>query len=137
MFSYVSLEARVPKERPLRPLKETVERHLKALNPKFEKMSSPIGRPGIAPETLLKALLLRVMDTIRSERSLMDHLDFHFLFRRFVGLCLDEPVWDHSTFSKNRDRMIHAGFRFGTLSWKMPDPREFSRKSIFPWMGRF
>jgi transposase len=85
-----------------------VEEALRALDGKFRKMYASTGRPSIPPERLLKALLLQVLYTIRSERALMEHIDFNILFRWFVGLSIDEPVWDHSTFSKNRDRLINA-----------------------------
>lgn len=108
MFFYISAEKRVPKSHPLRPVKAMVEECLKALNEKFNKMYSVIGRPSIAPERLLKALLLQVLYSIRSERALIEHIDFNILFRWFIGLHIDEPVWNHSTFSKNRDRLIES-----------------------------
>jgi transposase len=108
LFFYVSAESRVPANHPLRPVKAMVEEALEALDGKFQKMYSSTGRPSIPPERLLKALLLQILYTIRSERSLMEHIHFNILFRWFVGLTIDEPVWDHSTFSKNRDRLIEA-----------------------------
>jgi len=108
MFFYVSVEERVPKNHSLRPVKAMVEECLKALDERFSKMYSSIGRPSIAPERLLKALLLQVLYSIRSERALIEHIDFNMLFRWFIGLHLDEPVWNHSTFSKNRDRLIES-----------------------------
>lgn len=108
LFFYFTLESRVPANHPLRPVKVMVEESLKALNERFQKMYSPTGRPSIPPERLLKALLLQILYTIRSERALVEHIDFNILFRWFIGLSLDEPVWDHSTFSKNRDRLIDA-----------------------------
>src|ERR1700731_3401176 len=107
-FSYVSLEARVPKSRPLRRIREMVDSALVDLSPEFEGLYSKIGRPSIPPEKLLRALLLQVLFTIRSERMLMEQLDYNLLFRWFVGLNMDEPVWDVTVFTKNRDRLLKA-----------------------------
>lgn len=115
MFFYISVEKRIPKKHPLRPVKLMVEEALKALDERFSKMYASTGRPSIAPERLLKALLLQLFYSIRSERALVEHIDFNILFRWFVGLHLDEPVWDHSTFSKNRDRLIESDIALGFL----------------------
>jgi transposase len=115
LFFYFSAESRIPANHPLRPVKVMVEECMKALDEKFRKMYSSAGRPSIPPERLLKALLLQILYTIRSERSLMEHIDFNILFRWFVGLSIDEPVWDHSTFSKNRDRLIEANIALSFL----------------------
>jgi len=106
MFYYISPESRIPQDHPLRPIKAMVNKVLQELSPQFSKMYSSTGRPSIAPEKLLKALLLQVLYSIRSERLLVEQLDYNFLFRWFVGLNIDDPVWDHSSFSKNRDRLI-------------------------------
>ena len=106
MFSYVSPEARVPKDHPLRPIREMVNRALEELSRELEAMYSHTGRPSIAPEQLLRALLVQVLYSIRSERLLVEQLDYNLLFRWFVGLSMDDPVWDHSTFTKNRERLI-------------------------------
>ena len=106
MFSYVSLEARVPKDHPLRPVRIMVDNALLDLAPLFKEMYSHNGRPSIAPEQLLRALLLQILYSIRSERMLVEQLDYNLLFRWFVGMSMDDKVWDHSTFSKNRDRLI-------------------------------
>jgi transposase len=106
MFSYVSPEARVPKEHPLRPIRVMVDNALDDMAPLFREMYSHTGRPSIPPEQLLRASLLQVLYTIRSERMLVEQLDYNLLFRWFVGLSMDDKVWDHSTFSKNRDRLI-------------------------------
>jgi transposase len=106
MFSYLSPEARVPKDHPLRPLRLMVNQALRELSGDFQAMYSSEGRPSIPPEKLLRALLLQVLFTIRSERLLMEQLDYNLLFRWFVGLSMDDSVWDHSTFSKNRERLI-------------------------------
>jgi transposase len=106
MFSYLSPEARVPKDHPLRPIRIMVDNALTDLAPLFREMYSHTGRPSIPPEQLLRALLLQVLYTIRSERMLVEQLDYNLLFRWFVGLSMDDKVWDHTTFSKNRDRLI-------------------------------
>lgn len=108
MFSYVSPESRIPKDHPLRPIREMVDDALKELSADFDVLYSHTGRPSIAPEKLIRALLLQVFYSIRSERLLMEQLEYNLLFRWFVGMSVDEPVWDHSTFSKNRDRFLGA-----------------------------
>lgn len=108
MFSYISAEHRVPKDHPLRPIRTMVDLVLAQLSPIFEKMYSHTGRPSIAPEKLLRALLLQMLYTVRSERMLMEELDYNLLFRWFVGLNMDDEVWDATTFSKNRDRLLEA-----------------------------
>src|SRR3954462_13695201 len=94
MFSYVSPEQRVPKEHPLRPIRVFCDIALRALSREFDHMYSDMGRPSIAPEKLLRALLLQVLYTVRSERMLMEQLDYNLLFRWFVGLNMDDGVWD-------------------------------------------
>lgn len=106
MFSYISPEKRVPQDHPLRMIWVLSDAALKDLSPLFDQLYSRVGRPSIPPEKLLRALLLQVLYTIRSERLLMEQLNYNLLFRWFVGLNLDEPVWDASVFSKNRDRML-------------------------------
>ncbi len=108
MFSYISPEQRVPKTHPLRPIREMVERAMTEMWAKLEGLYSSTGRPSIPPESLLKALLLQIFYSIRSERQLMEQMDYNLLFRWFVGLSMDDPVWDHSTFSKNRDRFLQT-----------------------------
>jgi transposase len=108
MFSYVSLESRVPEDHPLRTIRRLVDEVLRGLSEEFAAMYSRTGRPSIAPERLLRALLLQVLYTIRSERMLMEQLDYNMLFRWFVGLSMDDGVWDHSTFTKNRDRFLES-----------------------------
>src|SRR5216117_3356000 len=105
LFSYVSPEARVPLDHPLRAIREMTDRVLATLSRKFTRMYSDIGRPSIPPEKLLRALLLQVLYTVRSERLLMEQLDYNLLFRWFVGLNMDNAVWDPSVFTKNRDRL--------------------------------
>ena len=108
LFSYVDLERRIPERHPLRPLKELCDTALKGLSKRFDSMYSKTGRPSIPPEQLLRALLLQVIYTIRSERQLVEQLDYNLLFRWFVGLGIDDPVWNHSVFTKNRDRLLKA-----------------------------
>jgi transposase len=106
MFSYLSPESRVPADHPLRPIRITVDGVLSRLDVRFEKMYSSIGRPSIPPEKLLRALLLQVLYTVRSERMLMEQLAYNLLFRWFVGMDMDEEVWVPTVFSKNRDRLL-------------------------------
>lgn len=106
LFSYISAEARVPGDHPLRPLRPVVDAALRRLSPRFERLYVRWGRPSIAPEKLLRALLLQVLYTIRSERQLVEQLQYNLLFQWFVGLSLDDAVWDSTTFTKNRDRLL-------------------------------
>lgn len=108
LFSYVDLEARVPKDHPLRHIAEIVNDVLRDLSPEFSAMYSSTGRPSIAPEKLLRSLLLQAFYSVRSERQLMEQLNFNLLYRWFVGLGIDDAVWDASTFCKNRDRLLDA-----------------------------
>lgn len=108
LFSYVSPEQRVPREHPLRPIREMANEALKRLSPRFAKLYASSGRPSIAPEKLLRALLLQVLYSVRSERMLMEQLDYNLLFRWFVGLGMDDAVWDPTTFTKNRDRLLEG-----------------------------
>lgn len=106
MFSYISAERRVPKDHPLRPLRGMVDAALKALGPRFAKLYATSGRPSIPPEKLLRALLLQMLYSVRSERMLMEQLDYNLLFRWFVGLSMDDAVWDVTVFTKNRERLL-------------------------------
>jgi len=106
LFSYVHLEDRIPADHPLRVIRTLIDPMLVALSPRFDAMYSPNGRRSIAPEKLLRALLLQVLYTIRSERQLMEQLDYNLLFRWFVGLGIDDPVWGPTVFTKNRDRLL-------------------------------
>jgi transposase len=108
MFSYISAEQRVPRDHPLRAIRVMVDTALSELQAEFEAMYAHGGRPSIAPEKLLRALLLQLLYTVRSERQLMEQLDYNLLFRWFVGLSMDEPVWDVSVFTKNRERLLGA-----------------------------
>jgi transposase len=106
MFSYLSPAARVPEDHPLRPIKRMVNQALREMWHDFEAIYAKEGRPSIPPEKLLRALLLQALYTIRSERLLMEQLDYNLLFRWFVGLSMDDKVWNHSVFSKNRERFL-------------------------------
>jgi transposase len=106
LFSYLSLEARIPQDHPLRPIRVMVDEALRGLDSDFEEMYARVGRPSIAPERLLKALLLQLLYSVRSERMLIEQLDYNLLFRWFVGLGVDDPVWHPTTFTQNRDRLL-------------------------------
>src|ERR1700720_2968030 len=108
MFSYISPDKRVPQDHPLRRIRPIVDRVLEQLSPRFNKLYARAGRPSIAPEKLLRALLVQLLYSVRSERLLMEQLDYNLLFRWFVGLSMDDAVWDASTFSKNRERMLEG-----------------------------
>jgi len=108
MFSYVSPEARVRADHPLRPIRAMTDRVFARLSPRFAKMYSDIGRPSIPPEQLLRALLVQSLYTIRSERLLMEEIEYSVLYRWFIGLGMDEPVWDATVFTKNRDRLLKS-----------------------------
>ena len=108
MFSYVVPEHRVRQDHPLRPIRRMTDAVLATLSPRFDRMYSDMGRPSIPPEQLLRALLLQSLYTIRSERLLMEEIDYSILFRWFVGLGMDEEIWSPTTFSKNRDRLLEG-----------------------------
>jgi transposase len=108
MFSYLSPEQRIPSDHPLRSIRQVTDRILEELTNLFTKMYSKVGRPSIPPEKLLRALLLQILYTIRSERMLMEQLEYNLLFRWFVGLNMDDRVWDVTVFTKNRDRLLQA-----------------------------
>lgn len=108
MWSYIQPEQRVPQDHPLRPVRAMVDQALKALSPRFALLYSPTGRPSIPPEQLLRALLLQAFYSIRSERQLMEQLDYNLLFRWFVGSSMDDPIWDATVFTKNRDRLLQG-----------------------------
>ena len=123
LFSYVDLEARVRKDHPLRTIRRLVNAALSALAGEFSALYSGLGRPSIAPEKLLRAMLLQAFYSIRSERQLMERLEFDLLFRWFVGLGIDERVWDHSSFSKNRDRLLAGDIAAKFLAAVLAQPR--------------
>jgi len=107
MFSYVALEDRIPPDHPLRAIRDLVDEVLTEMSAEFDGLYARVGRPSIAPERLFRALLLQVFYSIRSERMLMEQLDYNLLFRWFVGLEVDDRVWNHAVFSKNRDRLLN------------------------------
>ena len=123
LFSYVSCEARVPADHPLRLIRAVVDEALDVLSPEFDRVYARIGRPGIAPEKLLRALLLQAFYSVRSERQLMEQIGYNLLFRWFVGLALDAPVWDATTFSKNRDRLLDGDVAQRLLAAVVAQPR--------------
>lgn len=123
LFSYVDLEQRVRADHPLRAIRAVANEALQALSAEFSMLYSGLGRPSISPEMLLRAMLLQAFYSVRSERQLMERLEFDLLFRWFVGLGVDEPVWDHSTFSKNRDRLLDGDIAAQFLSAILDQPR--------------
>ncbi len=123
LFSYVDLEARVGKDHPLRAIRLLVNEALAALAGEFSALYAPIGRPSIPAEKLLRAMLLQAFYSIRSERQLMERLEFDLLFRWFVGLGIDDAVWDHSVFSKNRDRLLEGEIAAKFLNAVLAQPR--------------
>jgi transposase len=123
LFSYVDLEARVRADHPLRPIRAIVNDALAALEGEFAPLYARIGRPSIPPEKLLRAMLLQAFYSIRSERQLMERLEFDLLFRWFVGIGIDDPAWDHSTFSKNRDRLLEGDVAAQFLAAVLAQPR--------------
>jgi transposase len=123
LFSYVDLEKRVRADHPLRAIRTLVNEALLALEREFARLYAPIGRPSIAPEKLLRAMLLQAFYSIRSERQLMERLEYDLLFRWFVGIGVDDTVWDHSTFSKNRDRLLEGDIAAKFLTAILAQPR--------------
>jgi transposase len=122
MFSYISAERRVPADHPLRALRVMADAALAQLGPAFDAIYARSGRPSIAPEKLLRALLLQVLYTVRSERLLMEQLDYNFLFRWFVGLSLDDLVWDATVFTKNRERLLEGAVAEGFFAAVVGQP---------------
>src|SRR5271169_6992298 len=116
LFSYVDLEARVEQDHPLRTIRAIVNEALARLAWEFYTLYSPMGRPSIPPEKLLRAMLLQAFYSISSERQLMERLEFDLLFRWFVDLGVDDAAWDHSTFSKNRERLLEGDIAAKLLS---------------------
>ena len=126
LFSYLSPESRIPKRHPLRPVREMVDIALSELSGQFESMYSDTGRRSIPPEKLLRALLLQILYSIRSERMLCEQLDYNLLFRWFIGLSMNDPVWDHSTFSKNRDRLLESDIARGLFDVAQAEARDLT-----------
>jgi transposase len=132
-FSYVRLETRIPADHPLRPIREIVDEALRKLSSAFTRLYAREGRPSIPPERLLRALLLQAFFTVRSERQLMEQLDYNLLFRWFVGLAADDPVWDATVFCKNRDRLLSGDIarRFMTIVLNLPQVRQLLSSEHF------
>jgi transposase len=108
LFSYIRPEQRVPADHPLRPIRTMVDIVLRELSPAFARLYAKTGRPSIPPEKLLRALLIQVLYSVRSERQLMEQLNYNLLFRWFVGLSMDDAVWDVTVFTKNRERLLQG-----------------------------
>ena len=123
LFSYVDLEARVRHDHPLRAIRVIVNEALAALERDFAALYSSIGRPSIPPEKLLRAMLLQAFYSIRSERLLMERLEYDLLFRWFVGIGIDDAAWDHSVFSKNRDRLLAGDIAAKFLAAVLAQPK--------------
>ena len=123
LFSYVDLDARVRAGHPLRTIRELVNSALASLEREFASLYSPVGRPSIPPEKLLRAMLLQALYSIRSERLLMERLEYDLLFRWFVGIGVDDAVWDHSVFSKNRDRLLEGDIAAKFMAAVLGQPR--------------
>jgi transposase len=123
LFSYVDLEARVRRDHPVRAIRTIVNEALSALEREFAGLYSPIGRPSIPPEKLLRAMLLQAFYSIRSERLLMERLEYDLLFRWFVGIGVDDAAWDHSVFSKNRDRLLEGDIAAKFLAAVLAQPK--------------
>ena len=122
LFSYASPESLVPHDHPLRAIRLLVNAALDRLSPAFQAIYAQDGRPSIAPERLLRALLLQALFTVRSERQLMQQITYNMLFRWFVGLAMDVPVWDVTVFTKNRDRLLEGDIACGFLAAILADP---------------
>ena len=123
LFSYIDLEDRVRADHPLRPIREIANAALAALSGDFGALYSGMGRPSVPPEKLLRAMLLQAFYSVRSERQLMERIEFDLLFRWFVGTGIDDPVWDHSSFSKNRDRLLEGEVATKFLTAVLSQPR--------------
>jgi len=131
VFSYISPEQRVRKDHPLRPIHTMVDKVLQELSPQFNRMYSKVGRPSIPPEQLLRALLLQMLYSVRSERLLTEEIDYNILFRWFVGLNLDDEVWDATVFTKNRNRLLEAEVAKDFLALVVEQARELQRGREF------
>jgi transposase len=123
LFSYVDLEARVRADHPLRPIRLIVNAALERLSPELARLYARVGRPSIPPERLLRALLLQAFYGVRSERQIVERLEFDLLFRWFVGLGVDDPAWDQTTFSKNRDRLLAGDVAARLLAEVLAEPK--------------
>src|SRR5580765_8235019 len=138
LFSYIRPEQRGPADHPLPPIREMVDTVLRELSPEFARLYAKTGRPSIPPEKLLRALLIQVLYTVRSERQLMEQLNYNLLFRWFVGLSMDDAVWDVTVFTKNRERLLQAMSpgRSSSASWPRRSSATCCRRSTSPWTAR-
>src|ERR1039457_371403 len=127
MFSYLTLAQRIPADHPARQIRALVDRALERMDGELEKVYSDTGRPSIAPERLLRATLLMILYSIRSERQLMEQMDYNLLFRWFVGLEMDDAVWDVTVFTKNRERLIAGAVSQRLLESVLVEAREHNR----------
>ena len=123
LFSYIDLEDRVRADHPLRPIREIANAALAGLSGDLATLYSSMGRPSVPPEKLPRAMLLQAFYSVRSERQLMERIEFDLLFRWFVGIGIDDPVWDHSSFSKNRDRLLEGEIAAKFLTAVLSQPR--------------
>ena len=124
LFVYVSPESFVPGNHPLRPIREMADKALKGLSEDFNRMYSHTGRPSVPPEVLLKSLLIQILYSVRSNRLLVEQLGYNILFRWFLGMSLEEPIWDHSTFSQNQERLIESEISARFLSGVIAQARD-------------
>jgi transposase len=136
MFSYISAEKRVPADHPLRPIRKMVDEILKEMSPNFAKLHSDVGRPSIAPERLLRSLLLQVFYSVRSERMLIEQLQYNMLFRWFAGMEMDEAVWNHAVYGKNRERLLNEEIAESFFQRVRERARPTCRMNISRWTGR-
>jgi transposase len=128
LFSYIDLEKRIRPDHPLRVIRAVANAALKSLSGEFEKLYSPLGRESIPPERLLRALLLQAFYSIRSERQLVERIDHDLLFRWFVGLGIEDPVWDATTFTKNRDRLLEGDIAAQFLAAVLAQDKSLPRR---------
>ena len=131
MFSCVSPEARVPQDHPLRAVRQMVDAVLREMSPEFDRLYAAVGRPSVPPERLLRALLLQLFYTVRSERLLMEQLDYNILFRWFVGLEMDEPVWTPTVFTKIRERLLTQDVALSFFRWVVEQARPYMSDEHF------
>ena len=135
MFSYVSLEERVPQDHPLRAIRKLVGRGFAGMGREFDGMYAKTGRPSVPPERSLRAVLLQIFYSVRSERMLMEQMTYNLLFGWFVGMELDEPVWNHAVFSKNRERLLNQDVARAVRA-QLSRPSRICRRSTLPSMAR-
>ena len=133
LFSYVRLDSRIPKDHPLRVIRRITDAALASLSDQFEALYSEVGRPSVPPEKLLRSLLVQAFYSVRSERQLMEQLDYNLLFRWFVGLSVDEAVWDPTVFCKNRDRLLEGDIaaEFMTAVLNLPKVKQLLSSEHF------